>query len=385
MAKPAILLTGCGGNAAQNVLWSLRHGSALYRLVGAECDRYRVLLTSGFDRKYLVPRAGTPRYLDTLNEIIEAEHVEFLHAQPDAEIEILSANRGQVRARLLLPAADTVRLCLDKNALTEHLRCAGVPTARHVLIRAEADLEMAMEAVGPRVWLRATRGAGGRRALPVEKLDHARMWIDYWGGWGEFVAEEYLPGRNLAWQAVFQDGALVGSIAWERIEYLFPQAAPSGVTGATSVATLVDDDDVHRIGRQAVEAVDPRPTGVFAVDLKGDRYGTPCVTEVNAGRFHAPSFLYARGGYNLVRLFVELALGGKRTLRLPSRARVTQRRYWLRGIDLAPVMRSLPDTEGRGQVLQPYIGPRPRIALRARVRRAMYERKIRPRTSGPQP
>lgn len=349
MAKPAILLTGCGGSAAQNVVWSLQDGPAAYRLVGAECDHYRVLLTTGFDRKYLIPRAGTPRYLDALNEIIEAERVELVHAQPDAEVEVLSANRGRVRARLLLPADDTVRLCLDKYALTERLRGAGVPTARHVLVRAEADLATAMETVGPRVWLRAVRGAGGRCALPVEKLDHARMWIDYWGGWGEFVAEEYLPGRNLAWQAVYRDGALVGSIAWERVEYIFPRAAPSGVTGTASVATPVDDADVHRIGRQAVGVVDPRPTGVFGVDLKGDRYGTPCVTEINAGRFFTPSFMYARGGYNLVRLFVEVALGGERTLRLPTRARVARRRYWLRGIDLAPVMRTL-SPEGSGPV-----------------------------------
>jgi len=72
MAKTTIILTGCGGTPAQNVAWCLRSGGDHYRLVGVECDQYRVFLTTGFDRKYLVPRAEESNYVSVLNDIIEA-------------------------------------------------------------------------------------------------------------------------------------------------------------------------------------------------------------------------------------------------------------------------------------------------------------------------
>lgn len=155
------------------------------------------------------------------------------------------------------------------------------------------------------------------------------------------MAEEYLPGRNLAWQGVYRDGVLVGSIAWERIQYIIVHASPSGVTGTPSVAALRNDDDVHRLARRAVEAIDPRPTGIFGVDLKEDGTDAPRVTEINVGRFFTPSYMYARGGYNLVRAFFDVALGRPDASGLPVRAHVPDDLYWLRGIDLPPTLRRL--------------------------------------------
>jgi glutathione synthase/RimK-type ligase-like ATP-grasp enzyme len=341
MKKPTILLTGCGGIPTQNVVKSLRHERDCYRLVGVECDPHRVFLTEGFDKKYVVPKASAPNYVSFLNDIIATEQVDFLHAQPDAEVSILSAMREGIQTRLMLPARDEVELCHNKFALMQRLRETGIHTAHSMLISCEADLAMAMETLGPKVWLRAIHGAGGRGSLPVDHIDHARMWVDYWDGWGTFAAEEYLPGKNLAWQGVYLDGQLVGSIAWERIEYIIPQSSPSGVTGTPGIAKLLNDDVVHRVGRQAVEAVGPRPNGVYGVDMKENDAGIPFVTEINPGRFFQPSFMYAAGGYNLVQYFFDLVLGRVCPGEFDIRASVPADFFWLRGIDVPPMARQI--------------------------------------------
>lgn len=336
-----VAITGCGGIPAQNVVLSLKQGGGSYRLVGVECNKYHVHLTRGFDKKYLVPRSSDPDYVSMLNRIIETEGVEFLHPQPDQEVGILSAKRGQIQARMMLPSDAVVQLCHDKFRLIERLHQIGIPAARSFLIKDSRGLETAIDEIGPKVWIRAVRGAAGRGALPVEKIEHARMWIDYWQGWGAFAAEEYLPGRNFGWQAVYKDGRLAGSIAFERIEYAMSAVAPSGVTGTTAISRYTDSDEVHCMGRLTVESVDPCPTGIYGVDLKENAAGEPCVTEINLGRFYQMSLMFAGTGYNLVQLFFELALNKIEVGRYPIRPNIPKNQYWLRGHDVTPVCRSI--------------------------------------------
>jgi len=59
-----------------------------------------------------------------------------------------------------------------------------------------------------------------------------------------------------------------------------------------------------------VRAVDPRATGLFCIDLKEDREGVPCVTEINIGRFFMITPLFNTvGRHNMAELYVRLAFG----------------------------------------------------------------------------
>lgn len=341
MTRPTILLTGCGGAPAQNVLWGLRHGGSRYRVVGVECDPYRIHLTTGFEARHLVPRCDHPDYLERLNSVIDEERVDLVHAQPDPEVGMLSAHRDEVDARVSLPSDPVVRLCHDKFQLLARLREAGLGVARSTILEDEDGVARALQELGPTVWIRAIRGAAGAGSLPVTEVEHARAWVDYCGGWGRFVAEEFLPGRNLAWQAVYLGGELQASISWERLHYVLPSVAPSGITGTPAVARLTDEDAVHEIGRRAVSAVDPSPHGVYGVDFKESADGEPYVTEINPGRFFQPNFMFASGGYNIVRRYFDLVLDHPAPCELPVRARHVAGQTWLRGLDAAPVMRSI--------------------------------------------
>lgn len=339
--KTTVLLTGCGGTPAQNIAWALRQFGDRFRIVGAECDKYKLWLNEGFEARYLVPRADHEDYIGTINDICDLEHVKLIHAQPDPEVKYLSAQRDLLRAPMFLPSADVVVLCHDKFAIKEKLTAAGVGTAKSVELEQPEDVDAALSALGKKIWVRAVSGAGGRGALPIDKPEHGRMWVDYWNGWGSFIAEEYLPGRNLAWQGVYNDGELIGSIAWERLQYVMPTVAPSGITGTPAVSRLINDDQVHEIGRKTIAAVDPKPNGVYGIDMKGNVDGVPYVTEINPGRFFQPSFIYAQAGYFLVRRFFELALGLEAERPLEVRARVPENLYWTRGLDVAPVLKKI--------------------------------------------
>ena len=183
---------------------------------------------------------------------------------------------------------------------------------------------------------------GARGSLPISEASHGRMWVDYWtkvkgAGWGDFMACEFLPGREFAFQSVWKEGELITSAARERLEYVFGNLMPSGQSSSPSVARTVCREEVNDIATKAVLAVDEDATGVFCVDMKENGEGVPCVTEINAGRFFTTSNFFTMLGVNMPYLYVLQALG-EDVPRLPKHNAVPDNCYWIRLMDCGPVM-----------------------------------------------
>ena len=87
-----ILVTGAGGPAGINFVKSLRIAPEKMFIAGTEASEHYLHLAST-DEKYLIPKAKEAGYIDKLNEIIHEEKIDFLHAQPDVEVEVVSENR----------------------------------------------------------------------------------------------------------------------------------------------------------------------------------------------------------------------------------------------------------------------------------------------------
>ncbi len=98
-----ILCTGAGGPAGINFVMSLRVAPEKMLLVGTEANEHFIHLAST-DEKFLVPRASQAGYIDKLNEIIRQQRIEFLHAQPDIEVEAVSEKREKLEATVFLPS-----------------------------------------------------------------------------------------------------------------------------------------------------------------------------------------------------------------------------------------------------------------------------------------
>ena len=340
MVLKRILVTGAGGSAASNFIASLRMSPEPFYLVGADVKPYHLELAD-VERRYLLPPAWEPTYIQKLNELIGLEHIDLVHAQPDAEVAVLSERREGVRAKLYLPSPETVALSQDKMALIDRLRAAGLTTARSYLISTPADLQVSLDRLAPRsgkVWLRAIRGAGSRAALPIRKFDQGRAWIEYWSetrgvGWGKFMACEYLPGAEYAFQSLWRDGELITSQARERLEYLFGHLTASGQTSTPSIARTVHCEDVNEAAIRAVQALDRHATGVFCVDLKRNVEGVPCVTEINAGRFFTTSNFFAAAGSNMPYYYVKMAFA-EDLPPLPRTNALPENWYWVRNVDM---------------------------------------------------
>ena len=130
----------------------------------------------------------------------------------------------------------------------------------------------------------------------------ARHWIMYWLTRGvnwKWMVQEYLPGRNIAWQGIFKKGELIVSQTRERLEYIYPYLAPSGITGTPTIARTINGEKVNIMAMKAILAIEDKPNGVYAVDLKGNSEGIIVPTEINAGRFHTTSYFYANAAKSL--------------------------------------------------------------------------------------
>jgi len=342
-----VMITGAGGPASINFIASLRIAPEKIYIVGVDANRFRVHLAP-VDSKFVIPKATEDSYINILNEIIRREKVDFIHAQPDIEVRIISENREKLEANIFLPSKETIRICQDKFESTRIWLKKGVPTARAIEIRDEKDVERAFEEFGSPIWIRARYGAGGRGSTPAYNIETAVSWIRYWRARGErweFIAQEFLGGRNIAFHSLWKDGELIVSMARERLEYIYPNLAPSGVTGTPAVQRTIHDERVNRTAVEAVLAIDPNFSGIACVDLKEDSEGTPCVTEINAGRMFTTSFffsyaskiLYGDFRANLPYLYLKVAYG-ESIPEIPKFNVLPEGLYWIRHIDAPPCL-----------------------------------------------
>jgi hypothetical protein len=334
-----ILLTGVGSPASQNVLRSLRDAPEPFYVVGCDANRYH-LEWGDLDRAYEAPMTDSPEYLPFLQNLITKEKIEFLHGQPDWEVAWLAQHFNHLPVRTLLPNYDAVRACQDKAVCAERWYEAGLRHDPLRLVNDYHDLDAVAQELGLPFWLRATSGAGARGSCKVNRIEQGRAWLAYWQASGvtwQFMAQQYLGGPEFAFQSVWHAGRLMTSAARERLEFVFPQHAPSGVTSSPVVARTVHNQEVNRVATQAILSVDPEPNGIYCVDLKCDDCGLPRPTEVNVGRFFTTSYFFTTAGANMPYLYTLLGLG-RRPFTLPTYDAVPAGLYWIRHIDCGCVL-----------------------------------------------
>jgi hypothetical protein len=341
-----VLVTGAGGPLGVNVSRALRQAPRPPTLVGTDANRWHLPL-SVCDRTYRIPAArDRDRYARALAEIAAREAVEVLIPTHPVEVRAVAELRDAGRLgdlKTALPATAVLAICDDKAVTQRRLRAAGVAVPETVLLERPEDVEAAFArwgAAGP-VWIRGSGAPGlgiGGAALPCRDPGVGRAWVEHHQGWGRMAASEYLPGANLSWMAIFAHGALLAAGCRERLEYVLPHVAPSGVTGAPAVSRTVDRPDVAGIGEAAVRAVDPAPHGAYFVDLKADAAEQPRVTEINAGRCGTTVLAYLAAGVNLPWMLAQMAAGEPLAPSGDPHRAVEPDVYWVRTLDCGPAV-----------------------------------------------
>lgn len=345
MERARILVTGAGGVAGVNFVRALAASPRRYRIAGADHSKYYIEFPDVSSR-YLTPRHDSEGFVPAVSRIASKEKADFIHPQPSSEALVLSERRSELPAPVFLPSPEVMRVGQDKLQSQKELESVGVPVARTRSISNLSDIEKAFDKLSPPLWVRARHGAGGRLSLQCSSSEEALHWVALWRAKGvrpaEFVIQEFLPGRNIAWDSIWNHGRLVTSYCRERIEYPFKHISPSGITGTPSVARTVRAGRVGQIAERAVRAIASNPEGAFSVDLKEDSEGRPKVTEVDSGKFHTTMPLWGYVAYkhfklpwhsNLADLYVRLGMGEQPPGEIPKHDLIPLGYYMIRNID----------------------------------------------------
>jgi len=344
MKQIRILVTGAGGAPGANFIDSLRLiKERQFYIVGADVNKFHLELNSQLDKKYIIPTVDSPDYIEILNKVIDKEKIQFVHCQPEQEVSFLSRNKDRLHANTLFPSPEILDITNNKDTLNKILKKEkiSVPLAFH--IKDKKSLELALARLlkdYPKAWLRATHGAGSRASLPVYNLKQAEGWIDYWRSfkglsYSDFMLSEFLPGKEFAFQSIWYEGELITSMARERVEYLFGNLFPSGQSSSPSIAKTVHREDINELATKAILSVDRRATGIFCADIKENRKGVACLTEINAGRFFTTSNNFSHAGCNMPYYYILLGLGLKKDLpKMKKYNAIPADWYWVRLMDM---------------------------------------------------
>jgi hypothetical protein len=280
----SLLVTGAGGSAGHNVCWSLRMSKdgKTTLLTGTDSDKTSLQLNTWIDTAYHLPTANKPNYLQTLNKVIGKQRVQALFPQPDPEVRRVSEEREKLHAKIFLPDQETVSTCLDKfQALTIWHR-ANLRTEPVVLSAGDKSIHHRIGGLQYPCWIRAREGAGGLLSCKAIDSNIAEHWVHFHWDQGiktDFIAEEYLPGRDYCFMSIWNHGSLVTSMIRERLSWVGNRLVGTG--GTSKLNRVIHSATINNKAQEAINAFSKSPHGIFCVDLKEDVKTIPCPTEIN--------------------------------------------------------------------------------------------------------
>ncbi len=338
-----ILVSACGSSIGLEVLRSIRMAKRVERIIGMEVSWWGSEVAREYcDEVIIVPRGDDFDYASNLIEVIESHSADMLFLNTEPEIEAITDVRDSMNIPVSCCYSDGLYPCLDKRLLHERLEGLGI-TARTRIVETMDDISIAISDWGPKVWLRCTKGPRGKGSILVEDIHVADMWMNKIATGSEFGYEwmihEFLPGRNYNWTSLWKDGELLMSASGERLEYFLADVSISGITGNVSNCRTINSKKIEEISIEAVKHSINQPSGIFSVDLKGDKNDHPIVTEINARQAFRP-LLYAKSGKNFSSAFIDSFLYG---LELDPEAlnEIPNHLEMVRGMDFSPIFREI--------------------------------------------
>lgn len=313
-----ILITGCCGVVSRAIARSIqlsKHYSTA-RIIGTDvCKSWFGLHESLFDKLYRVSDIdeSASEYATQISNICKLEKIDLAIVTPEKEVLFWSHNDLGIPATL--PPPGLAAIASDKRRLYKVLASTGLVPDFAIHDRSELLGRKAEQVAGSKYprWIRdcSVGSDSGKGALMVNDIEEIRAWVVLNKDIDEFMVSEFLPGRNFAFCMLFDDGKLLNSCSYERLEYLMADTAPSGVTGNICRGRLVNETQVQVNAEAAVRAIADQTgekiSGLLSVDLREDKNGIPLITEINI-RHTAATSAYAAGGCNMVEAQIHQTL-----------------------------------------------------------------------------
>lgn len=337
-----ILIAGAGGAPSEGVIKSLLMSKKGEDIIGMGSEPTDLVLSKA-QKKYVVPYADAPEYLEYLLKILNKEKPDLVHFQNDLEIFYASLYRDEIHAtgtKTFMPDHDVIDTCVHKYKTYLKLKEAGIKVPTNLLINNEEDLRNAFAELGDKdgkIWLRASSiGGGGKGALPTNDFTFAKGWIERFNGWGDFVAAEMLTPDTVTWLSIWYEGELIVAQTRIRKGWTHGNRTVSGVTGVTKVGQTFSNKLVDEVAMNTVKSVSDKPHGIFGVDMAYDEDGIPNPTEINISRFFTTVLFFTEAGLNMPEIFKDLALYGEKPNLDKIINPLQDGLLWLRGMDTLP-------------------------------------------------
>jgi len=328
-----LLVGGAGGTPSNNFIQSIRESSEKLFIIGMTSDPYD-LCKADVEKRHLIPNANEKDYYLILEDIIKENKPEFIHVQNDFEVLAISGFRNKLKkmnVATCLPRHESVENCINKLKSWEIWEKSGIEVPKSLIIKT----------LGNTIWIRSIKGAAGNGALPTSDVDFAKSWIDYFEGWGKFMAAEYLSPTSVTWMSLWDKGELIVAQGRKRLNWAFNDRTLSGVTGITGTGVTVSDPLVDEIAQKAILSIDSKPNGVWSVDMTYDNKGMPNPTEINIGRFFTTSLFFTKLGLNMPHIYLKLAFG-EELPEIKEKINPLPSDYaWIRGMDTEPVLTNM--------------------------------------------
>jgi carbamoyl-phosphate synthase large subunit len=336
-----LLITGAGSGPTNSLIRSLRAGDPSLVVLGCHHDRF-LLKKSAADANFVVPAADAPTFVEAIGRLVQRERVDLVVPNSDLDVRAVSDARAHLGCRTFLPRKAVVDLCQDKYELAVFLRDRGLPAPETYPVTDIASIAGIFDRLRhpPLAWCRIRTGTGSRGAIPVKRAEQAASWIRYWQEMRgvavtDFIISEYLPGRDLTCESLWDDGTLILIKTVERLTYFGGAERPSGVSSNAALAKTIAEPALAATCAAVVRAVDPAASGLFSVDLKEDPRGVARVTEINIGRVLSTTNLFDLAGkHNMALAYIRTALGEPPLFRNEYDA--PEDYYFVRDLDTLP-------------------------------------------------
>ncbi len=328
-----VLFSGVGGPTPLGLAKSVRLRWPDHHLIGIDASAWAPSLHQSdvFDSTYQVPLATAPSYWDEIEKIVADRQVDFAFIVPETEVIQWSkrAETHDLPCRAHVPAYRLAALCFDKQRVSDLLHPLGLAPKTIAIDAASPSQELA-----PPYWIRVKSGAGALGALKINEAKDLETWLQLHGRRDDFIASDYLPGRNYACKMLYRDGGLVQASVAERIDYLLAAAAPSGISGMCARGRLLNRDDLVDASTRAItavgEAAEATLDGMFTVDFKEDAQGTALITEINI-RHVSFNLAFALGGSNFAATTLSMFFDER--FEAPGVVHFEEERTFVRGVD----------------------------------------------------
>jgi len=242
------------------------------------------------DRKALVPRIDSPVYVDALRELIELHDVRLVVPLTDLDHLVLAEARGRLGAVLLLPDAETIRLCEDKYLAHRFFEEHGIATPQTWLPdELPGDLRFP-------VLVKARRGFGSRHIYRARDRRELHFFLGYTTV--DSMVQQACAGEEFSVDVLCdQDGRCINAIPRTMIE----SKGGESIKGMT-----IKDWELIEHGRRVAELL--RIVGPANIQCFREPHGSLQVTDVNP-RFGGGFPLPTAAGSRYPELALALANG----------------------------------------------------------------------------